>query len=148
MLQRRTDDPAILDLVPFSLDAANNPAALAAPPVPSSSAPRHGAAPLYTFSRARTAAYNVRLIDTLTQIALASMACPASADRLKSIQMHNPEEEVLLEKKTATFKQEWKFAFEASDFVVRRDGRAYILVAVRKPDPEIEYVPCWITTIR
>lgn len=130
--QRRTGNPTVLDLIPFA------PSSTLASSSSSSSSSSSGPSPLYSFLRARSAHYSVRLTDSLTDIVLASINCPYSNDKSKSIQLYNPNESILLEKKGKTFRQEWRCTWQENEFCVRRDGRAYVVEAVRKPDPEIE----------
>lgn len=122
--QRRSDDPTILDLLPF------HPSATYA----SSSQP----SPLYSFSRARSHDYDVQLVDHLTSIPLSSIASLSSADKIRKIQLYNPNDSVVLEKKGMTFRQEWRWTWQEQEYLIRKDGRIYIVEALRKPDPEIE----------
>ncbi|UZJ56623.1 hypothetical protein CBS101457_005943 [Exobasidium rhododendri] len=132
--QRRSDDPAVLDLLPF------HPAAIALSP-PSSSLtfpPSESPKPLYSFSRARTVDYNVQLVDHLTSIPLSSISSPRSTDKIRKIQLYNPSEAVLFEKKNTTFRQDWRWTWQDQEYLARKDGKGYVVEAVRKPDPEID----------
>lgn len=120
--QRRNNDATILDLLPF------HPAAIAASPT----------SPLYSFSRAQSSNYDVQLVDHLTSIPLSSITAPSSSDKIRKIQLYNPDDAVIFEKRNMTFRQEWRWTWQSQEYLARRDGRAYIVEAVRKPDPEIE----------
>lgn len=123
--QRRTEDACLLDLIPIHPSAAASS---------SSSQP----CPLYSFSRARSLDYDVQLVDHLTGIPLSSIAAPSSADKLRTIQLYNPHDSVVFEKRSMTFRQEWRWTWQEQEYLVRKDGRSYIVEALRKPDPEIE----------
>jgi hypothetical protein len=125
--QRRKKNQAILDLTPFQ------PA-----PIASSSSSSTPLSPLYSYSRAETSDYNVQLEDHLTCIPLSSISTPRSSDKIRKIQLYNPNEFVIFEKKNMTFRQEWRWTWQDQEYLARRDGRTYIVEAVRKPDPEIE----------
>lgn len=124
-LQRRQNDAAILDLIPY------HPSTIAT----TSTSPRE---PLYSFSRARSADYNVQLIDHLTSIPLASIASPSSAAKIRKIELHNPEESVIFEKKEKFFRQDWRWTWQDQEYLIRRDGHTFIVEAIRLPDPEID----------
>jgi hypothetical protein len=124
-LQRRPNDAAIVDLIPF------NPSSIAS----TSTCPP---SPLYSFSRARSADYNVQLTDHLTSIPLASIISPTSAAKIRKIDLHNPEESVIFERKEKLFRQDWRWTWQDQEYLIRRDGHMYIVEAVRLPDPEID----------
>ena len=126
--ERRSKNPNILDLIPFSSSSLQDVASGSSGTV----------SPLYTFSRARSNHYTVRLIDSLTDIVLASIDCPASTDKLKTIHLYNPNEEIVLEKKGMTFRQDWRWTWQNNEFSIRREGGQVIVEAIRKPDPEID----------
>lgn len=128
--ERRKEAPEILDLIPFSSSSLQD--------VASGSGSSGKIQPLYTFSRARSNHYTVRLIDSLTEIVLASIDCPASIDKIKTIHLYNPTEEILLEKKGMTFRQDWRWTWQKNEFTIRREGKQMIVEAIRKPDPEID----------
>lgn len=123
--ERRASDATILDLSPFN----------AATSIATTS---NQSEPLYTFLRARSNAYNVQLQDHLTSMPLASIEAPSSADKIRQIKLYNPDDAVIFEKKAMTFRQEWHWTWQGQEYLVRRDGRSYIVEALRKPDPEIE----------
>ncbi|MCO5555838.1 hypothetical protein L7F22_009383 [Adiantum nelumboides] len=128
--ERRSKNANILDLIPFSSSSSLQDVASGSSGTTSS--------PLYTFSRARSNHYTVRLIDSLTDIVLASIDCPASTDKVKTIHLYNPNEEIILEKKGMTFRQDWRWNWQGNEFSIRKEGRQLIVEAIRKPDPEID----------
>jgi hypothetical protein len=126
-LQRRPNDSSVLDLIPFS------PAAAAS----TSSSPSQPE-PLYSFLRARSTDYNVQLIDHLTSIPLSSIVSPSSGDKIRKIDLYNPDESVIFEKKSSFLRQDWRWTWQEQEYLIRRDGRALIVEAFRQPDPEID----------
>lgn len=124
-LLRRRHDVKMMDLVPMQ---------------PSYSTKDQTVAPSYSFSRAVTLGplYDVQLVDSLLMLPLASVQSPSTLERTKEIRLMNPDAVVVLEKQKMTFKQEWRFKWEQNEFACRRDGKEYEIVAIRKPDPEIE----------
>lgn len=124
-LFRRRDDVRMMDLVPMQ---------------PSYNPSDQTVHPSYTFSRAVTMgpSYDVQLVDSLLLLPLASVQSDSTLERTKEIQLMNPDATAVLEKQKMTFKQEWRFQWEQNEFACRRDGKEYEIVAIRKPDPEIE----------
>jgi hypothetical protein len=127
--QRRSTDATKLDLIPFQLATT---ASIASSSASSSSTP------LYTFSRAPSAHYEVQLTDFLTSVPLSSISSPSSHDKLRTIQLYNPTDSIVFEKKTMTFRQDWRWTWQNQEYLIRKDGKEFIVEAVRRPDPEIE----------
>ncbi|KAK0558656.1 hypothetical protein OC844_004981 [Tilletia horrida] len=150
-LHARPDAPDIVDLYDASDILAhhaavslNPPTNLTAPPPPSANL-----VALYSHHRAlASTVYDVLLTDPrFGDAQLASCTAPSSAERTKTINLHNPETSVVLAKQGGTlaaFNQgEWRVEWE-DDLVLRwkKEGggigkASYSASIIRSPDPAI-----------
>lgn len=101
--------------------------------------------PVYTISRSiRCATYSNTLLDGLTYTELGSVTANASSDKIKRIQLYNPDQDVQLKRQGNAFKVEYQFLWEGETFSIVREGTlgstkpAFDVEIVRRPDPPIK----------
>lgn len=108
---------------------------------------KYTSSPLYIRQRARKSPiYDTLLLDGLLDQPLASVSAPSSSQKSRLIKLHNPETSIELRKQSMTFSQEWRFEWERTTYMWKRENsfgpggpgkNEYSCWAVRAPDPNI-----------
>ncbi|CAO1616677.1 unnamed protein product [Parajaminaea phylloscopi] len=101
--------------------------------------------PAYTLSRAvRSPLYSTTLLDGLTHVELASISAASTAEKVKDLQLLNPEFVGQVIRRGNAFKPSWLLQWQNEVLLVTREGSlgtsapAFDVEIIRKPDPPIK----------